>query len=374
MILLVLLALPILIGIAGRLIWRRRITWKEVAIHEVVVMAVIGIGYAIGRADRKSDTEIWNGTISRKWTEQVGCCHSYNCNPHTCVNPCLDSDGDMTVCIETCWDTCYHHKADVAYHAVTSNSESVFNDGCHPPDDAPPARWQQIVEGEPTAIEHAFENYIKAAPGASPWKRDLAEKYRAQIPEYPRVHDLYRVQRVLTKGVMLPDVDALNTRLSEINGKLGARKQVNAILVVTAAKKPEYADALSAAWLGGKKNDLIVVVGLPSGSEIAWVRAISWTKVTAVKEGIEKGVLRLGVFRGPEVLRVIEDEVAARFVRRPMADFAYLAASIEPTPTALWILFALGLLLAVGLQWFFWTHDVFDEEEHGEEYRSRSWN
>ncbi|MDP3771398.1 MAG: hypothetical protein Q8R16_03800, partial [bacterium] len=255
-------------------------------------------------------------------------------------------------------------KADVAYHAVTSNGEPIFDDGCNPPDDAPPARWQQIVESEPTAIEHNFENYIKAAPGAFPWKRDLAEQYRAQIPDYPRVHDLYRVQRVLAKGVALPDVGALNDRLSAINANLGARKQVNIILVVTAAKKPEYADALSAAWLGGKKNDLIVVVGLPSGSEIAWVRVISWTEVTAVKEGIEKGVLHLGMFKGQDVLRII-GEVSEQFVRRPMAKFAYLKASIEPTPTALWTLFAIGLLLALGLQWFFWTHDPFGEEEHG---------
>lgn len=369
MILLALLALPILIGIAGRLIWHRRITWKEVAIHEAVVVVVIGIGYAIGRADRKADTEIWNGTISRKWTEQVGCCHSYDCN---CTTICLpDAEGNIS-CSESC-DTCYRHKADVAYHAVTSNGERVFDDGCNPPENAPPARWAQIVEGEPTAIEHGFENYIKAAPGAFPWKEDLAEKYRAQLPAYPRVHDLYRVTRVLAQGVTRQDLGALDRRLAEINGRLGRQKQVNILLVLTNVMTPEYADALSAAWLGGKKNDLIVVVGLPSGSEIAWVRVISWTKVEAVKQGIEKGVLHLGTFKGDEIVRVIEGEVAERFVRRPMADFAYLKASIEPTPTALWTLFTIGLLLALGLQWFFWANDVFGEEcdEGGE---PRAWN
>lgn len=373
MILLALLVLPVLIGIAGRLIWHRRITWKEVAIHEVVVVGVIGIGYAIGRSDRKADTEIWNGTISRKWTELVSCCHSYDCNPHMCVRPCLDSDGDLSTCIETCYDTCYHHKADVAYHAVTSNGESVFDDGCHPPDAAPPAHWSTIVEGEPTAVEHGFENYIKAAPGAFPWKEDFAEKYRAQLPAYPRVHDLYRVTRVLAQGVTRQDLGALDRRLAGINGRLGRQKQVNIFLVLTSVANSEYTDALSAAWLGGKKNDLIVVIGLPSGSEIAWVRVISWTKVDAVKQGIEKGVLHLGTFRGEEIARVIEGEVAERFVRRPMADFAYLKASIEPTPTALWVLFTIGLLLALGLQWFFWANDVFGEErdEGGE---SRAWN
>ncbi|MDP3771254.1 MAG: hypothetical protein Q8R16_03065, partial [bacterium] len=90
MILLALLALPLLLGIGGRLLGKGRVTWKEVAVHEVLVIAIIGIGYAIGRADRKADTEIWNGTISRKWTEPVGCCHSYDCNPHMCIGTCLD--------------------------------------------------------------------------------------------------------------------------------------------------------------------------------------------------------------------------------------------------------------------------------------------
>lgn len=361
MILLALLALPVLIGIAGRLIWHRRITWKEVAIHEVVVVAVIGIGYAIGRSDRKADTEIWNGTISRKWTAQMGCCHSYDCNPHTCVG--LNFEGELE--IKTCYDTCHRHEVDIAYHAVTSNGERVFDDGCNPPENAPPARWAQIVEGEPTAIEHGFENYIKAAPGAFPWKEDLAEKYQAQLPAYPRVHDLYRVARVLATGVTMQNLGALDRRLAEINGRLGRSKQVNILLVLTSVANSEYADALSAAWFGGKKNDLIVVVGLPSGSEIAWVRVISWTKVEAVKKGIEKGVLHLGTFKGDEIARVIEGEVAERFVRRPMADFAYLKASIEPTPTALWVLFTIGLLLALGLQWYFWENDPFDEERYG---------
>lgn len=373
MVLLALLALPLLLGLLGCFLGRGRVTWKEVAIHEAVVVVVIGIGYAIGRSDRKADTEIWNGTISRKWTAPVRCCHSYSCNPHVCVRPCLDSDGDLSTCIETCYDTCYHHKADVAYHAVTSNGERVFDDGCNPPENAPPARWAQIVEGEPTAIEHGFENFVKAAPGAFPWKEDLAEKYRAKLPTYPRVHDLYRVARVLATGVTMQDLGALDRRLAEINGRLGARKQVNILLVLTNVANPEYADALSAAWLGGKKNDLIVVVGLPSGSEIAWVRVVSWTKVTAVKEGIERRILKLGTFKGDEIARVIEGEVAERFVRRPMADFAYLKASIEPTPTALWVLFTIGLLLALGLQWFFWANDVFGEERD-EGGGSRAWN
>lgn len=366
MMLLALLALPIFIGLIGRLIWRKRITWKEVAVHEAVVVIIVWGGYLIGRSSHMADTEIWNGTIASKTVEQTGCCHSYSCNPHMCMEPCIDSDGDLDMCMGTCYDTCYSHDRDVTYRAAASygpaRSEEVFSDTCNAPSDPPPSRWAAIREGEPAAMERSFENYIKAAPGAFVWKRDVLERYRAKIPEYPRVHDLYRVRRVITVGVQLSEVEALNSRLAEINGRLGAKKQVNIIFVITNEGSPDFADALNAAWLGGKKNDLIVVAGVVGAGEIAWVRVLSWTNVDAVKEGIQERVLHLGMFRGQEVLNVIAEEVEAKFVRRPMADFAYLKASIEPSPTATWVLFAIGLFLAIGLQWFFWVNDTFGEE------------
>jgi len=359
-ILLTLLALPVLLGIGGRLLGKGRVTWKEVLVHEGIVIVVLGIGYWISISARMSDNEIWNGTISRKWKQDVHCCHSYQCNCHTTCS----GSGKNRHCSTHC-STCYRHSRDVAWKAQTSNGETAFSDSCNSPGTSEPARWTQIVVGEPTAFEHSYDNYIQASPDKFPWRWDLREKHRAQLPEYPRVYDHYRVRRVIAQGVALPDAAQLDTALAEANARLGPKKWVNMFVVVTNVAKPEYADALAAAWFGGKQNDLIVVIGLPHGHEIAWVRALSWTKVEAMKRSIEQRILRIGMFQGAEVAKIIVGEVEERFIHRPATDFAYLKASIEPTPTALWTLFAIGLLLALGLQWFFWTHDPFDEEAYG---------
>ena len=360
MILLALIALPALLGLLGRLLGKGRVTWKEFAVHEAVVVVVLGVGYWISISARMSDTEIWNGTISRKWKADVHCCHSYRCY---CFTSCSGS-GKNRSCTEHC-STCYVHGHDVAWYAQTSNGEDAFSDSCNAPGSSEPARWTQIVVGEPTAFEHAYDNYIQASPGKFPWRWDLLEKYRKQIPNYPRVYDHYRVQRVLAVGAVVPDAAALESALAEANARLGPSKWVNMFVVVTNAAKPEYADALAAAWFGGKQNDLIVVIGLPQGSEIAWVRALSWTKVEAMKRSIEQRVLHLGVFHGTEVAQIIVGEVESRFVHRPITDFAYLKESIEPTTTALWVLSIIGLLLGIGLQWYFWENDPFGEEAYG---------
>lgn len=360
MVLLALLALPLLLGLLGRLLGKGRVTWKEVAAHEVVVVIVLGIGYWISISARMSDNEIWNGTISRKWKADVHCCHSYRCH---CFTTCSGS-GTNRHCSEHC-STCYRHSRDVAWYAQTSNGEDAFSDSCNAPGSSEPARWTQIVVGEPTAIEHSYDNYIQASPNKFPWRLDLREKYGQQLPEYPRVYDHYRVRRVLATGVSVPDAAVLEAALAEMNARLGPRKWVNILVVVTKVEKPEYADALAAKWFGGKQNDLIVVIGTPSSSEIAWVRAFSWTKVEAMKRSIEQRIVRLGTFKGAEIAKVIDGEVQERFVHRPITDFAYLKESIEPTTTACWILGIIGLFLALGLQWYFWENDPFDEERYG---------
>ncbi|MFH1098948.1 MAG: hypothetical protein V1723_03445 [Candidatus Uhrbacteria bacterium] len=355
MVLLALLVLPVLIGIVGYFVGKGRITWKEVVAHELVVLVIIGGGYAIGRYVHMADTEIWSGTITRKWSETSGCCHSYDC---FCHETCSGS-GSNRSCHRSC-QTCHYHNHDVEWNAITSNGETVFHDGCNAPGSAPPARWEQIVVGEPTAVEHSFVNYIKAAPGAFAWKKTTLEQYAKNIPAYPRVYDHYRARRFLAVGVSIPDADALNTRLAEINGNLGVLRKVNIIVVAVDTADPEYADALAAAWLGGKKNDLIVAIGVSPSPTIAWIRVISWTKSDAMKAEIQSRIMELGTLRGPEALSIIAEEVNNKFVRRPMADFAYLKASIEPPPWIMWTLFVLGILAALGLQWYFWENDPFD--------------
>jgi hypothetical protein len=122
-----------------------------------------------------------------------------------------------------------------------------------------------------------------------------------------------------------------------------------------------YYEAMAEAWLGGKKNDVILLIGAPEFPRIAWAAVLSWTKAEEMKIAIREGVMALPEFDGSAVLALLKREVSTSFVRRPMSDFEYLRASVEPSPSAQAFLFVLGVALSIGLKIAFWKHDVFSE-------------
>ena len=354
MILFGLLFLPVLLGLAGLIFGKGKVTLKEFLVHEAIVVVILTSGFFIARCGAMTDTEIWNGRIARKWEESGSCCHSYRCNCHEVCN----SEGES--CHESC-DTCYEHISDDEWHAISTNNEIVFSDNCNRPGSAPPSRWLQIVPGEPTAVEHWYQNYIKGNHDSIFRREGAKARFKRFIPEYPEVYDYYRANRFLAVGVAIPNLHALNQRLGEINGRLGAAKQVHIIVLVVPERDPMYLEGLREAWLGGKKNDFIVVIGAPEYPAIAWAGAISWTRVEELKLAVRDRIMELETFQGERVLQIVHEEVRDKFIRRPMSDFEYLRYSVTPPEWASWMLFFLGVIIAVALQWYFWNEDPFGD-------------
>jgi hypothetical protein len=159
MTLLFLLFLPMVLALVAFYTGRGKITWKELLVHEGVLLLIIGVGYAIGLSNRSSDVEHWNGRIAKKWQDTGSCCHSYQCN---CYQSCSGS-GTGRSCSTVC-STCYEHARDQEWHAITTNNETAYSQNCGRPGTSAPDRWQAIVVGEPTSMEHDFTNYIKGNP------------------------------------------------------------------------------------------------------------------------------------------------------------------------------------------------------------------
>jgi hypothetical protein len=104
------------------------------------------------------DTEIWNGRIVDRHRERVSCSHSYKCH---CHDVCSGSGKDKS-CHEEC-DTCYEHSYDIDWIAKSSNDETFTFDRVDRQGLLMPDRYKQVFIGEPTAVEHHFENYFKLA-------------------------------------------------------------------------------------------------------------------------------------------------------------------------------------------------------------------
>jgi hypothetical protein len=344
------LLLPLGIITAAKIAWPDKVTVKEFLACIGVVLMLMCVGYFVGRSSRTSDTEIWSGRIRSKTRETEPCSHSYECFCTT------DSKG-RTTC-----RTCYEHAYDVAWVARTTNDELAYRDGSNPPYSLPPSRWRHIRVGEPTAIEHSYTNYIRGNPDSVLRTRGFGERYRTSIPSYPEVVDHYRANRFLTSGVTVPDAAEYRTWLDGLNADLGRRRQVNIIVLVTQHSNPEYADGVRELWLGGKKNDVIVVVGAPDFPRIEWARVITWSRSEELKVNIRDRVMAMREFEPRGFFWILRDEVGHHFIRRPMHDFEYLAATITPPTWVIVLLTMLGILSACGLAWHAVHNDWFDEE------------
>jgi len=358
MILLGLLAIPLIIGVVAMIFGKGELTWKEFLVQEGVILLLVGGGYgasvAITRWSASDDTEIWNGRVADKKKGTEHCCHSYQCNPHPCM---CDSKGRCS----TCWDTCYRHAWDVVWSARSTNGETIYRNGCNPPGTSTPARWTTIVKGEPTAFGHSYTNYIKANPESIMRRTGAAKKFAGLLPGYPQVYDHYRVRQFLFMKVKVDKSlkQWLDEKLMDINGDIGARKQLNIIVVVAATDDPQYVEALREHWLGGKKNDLVVVIGAKHFPELSFVGTVTWSRSEEMKLAIRDRIMETEKFDHEKILSIIQDEASNKFVRQEMKEYEYLMSNVEPPWWLLLILFVLGLAASIVMTVYFIRNDPF---------------
>lgn len=364
MIFLTLLIIPIIV-IALFRFFSNSISWKETAIHFVAALIVTGVSAAACYYSNTSDTEVWNGVVREKKSEKVSCSHSYQCNCH----PSCSGTGKSRTCTTVC-STCYEHSYDIDWNVYTSNGEVVSIDRVNRQGTDEPQRWSLVKIGEPTARTHSYENYIKGSPDSLFRKSGQMEVYKESILTYPHVHDYYRMNRLLIESGPVADVASWNNGLSDINARLGSAKQVNAMVVIT-TKPRDYYFALEQAWIGGKKNDAVLVIGVDSGLHPVWVEVMAWVLDNKFKVLLKEEVLSLQSIEAGTTLPVFEKNITALYKRKPMHDFEYLKASIVPTTFQWTVSIIIGLIVTIGLGIYFHMADPFGDEGYSHGYGRR---
>lgn len=375
-----LLLIPILITVLCSLIShlsnssKYKITLKEFLCLEGWIIFSIVVAFFIAKNSNMRDVELLNGTIVHKEREEVPCVHSYSCPP--CWETCTtDSEGHES-CTEHC-STCYEHEYDVDWNIYINygmmndvmDIKRIDRQGIKEP-----PRWTEIQLGDPSSRTHVYDNYLKASPDSILVRHGGSDKYKKLIPAYPiNIYDYYKVNRFINMGINITneDIKWWNTELMKINSNLGPKKQVN-IIIVTVSADPDYVFALEEAWIGGKKNDFIVVLSVTSFPKIDWVRVISWTSRKDLMIEIRDEISNIGnITRKEEISNLIKSKIEEKFVRRKMAEFDFLLSSIKPSPTALKILWVLSVLQTIGLVIFFWVYELFDTHNCYQRRRSR---
>lgn len=351
MYLFMLMLVPVIIGCIG-LFWSKgRITIKEFFTLEGAVFVVMLVGFLIARWGDTYDMEIWSGRIVDKKKVWVSCEHSYECNCST------DDEGNRSC------QTCYEHFNDWDWRIYTSNGETITIDRVDRRGSYEPPRWTKAYKGEATAVAHSFENYIKANPDTILRRTNAVERFKNLVPAYPnKVYDYYRVNRFVEAGMREGHIRDWVWLLRELNADLGKKKQVNVIVVAVKTGDSSYRFALEEAWLGGKKNDLVIILGVPNYPEISWAHVMSWSRSEDLKVELRDAILAIGtVAKRDAIIQVTREMVEKKFVRRPWTDFKYLTAGLQPGRTATIILFSLGFILTMGLTVYFYQNDPFAE-------------
>ena len=358
----ILFLLPAIIAFAVFAFGHREITIKEFGVQVVAQAIVAALSVAVVYSSNTSDSEVWNGQVTSKESRRVSCGHDYRCH---CRQVCTGS-GKKRSCSTRC-QTCYRHSYDMNWEVRSTIGDfrisRLDSQGLNEP-----PRWTSVKVGDPVAETHSYENFIKAAPGTLFRHQGLLAKYEGKIPEYPlNVFDYYNLNRVvLVNGANLPDLLAWNAGLARLNGELGKAKQVNVVLVVVKDLGGEFSQALGQAWLGGKKNDVIVVIGTPDNQTVTWSYVMSWTDRQILKVKLRDAVLDVGKLDKDAILASTKYLIEQHYVRKEMKDFVYLKGSITPTVTQFVVSLIFGVLVAAGLSYFFYHNDLF-------ETRKRRW-
>lgn len=317
--------LTIPIGIFGWNAHKGTINWQGAIGGTLTVSILLLAGFSLARWSSMRDQEYWSGRITEKTTGSEHCCHCrQECD--TCTR--RDSSGNTSRYSCNCREVC-NHSRDYWWSLEFSTGDSVPISRCEPNSWAEPPAWTNAQVGEPGVVPHAYTNYLLADPD-SVYRQSAAAEM--PTPAYPALYEYYKVDRAIDMGTSMP-LGAWNQALNQMNADLGGKKQVNIILIATPNPDPIFADSVEHNWLYGKKNDLIIVVGVgaPDKDTIAWARVVTISNVEDLKIALRDGLQGKSLSDVEGTAQLIRKEIEEKFNRTPMANFEYLASAAKPT-------------------------------------------
>ena len=254
----------IILGLASILFKAILIKKKHIVLHFLVTLTICSFFAFVQMLRSYNDTEVLTGVVTGKDTERTTCAHN----------------GE--------------HKYDIEWYVYFSTGERVKIDRRDPAGVLTPHRWDSTVIGEPASFLYQYKNHVKGAPYQllKHTDKDGLKKYKDLLPEYPRkIYDYYRVSRFITVNFNPPkgtkNVVAAwanqhavlnyywNKEVSGMNSRIGIDKSANVILVLCKDLKQDYASALRAHWREGKKNDMLIIIGVDSAYHINWASVMA---------------------------------------------------------------------------------------------------
>jgi len=191
----------------------------------------------------------------------------------------------------------------------------------------------------PVTATRSFENRIKAAPTVFSFPKPPKH---AQTFPYPRPTDWLMSNRLL--GTAASSINML--AFDRMQAALGPVKHVNVIIVGFGDTDDIAAQWQRAAWVGGKKNDLVVCYGGSDMLHPTWVNVFGWSESDVAKRKIETLFLTEPVTT--DILPKLQNIIMAEYVPKDWHKFDYI--TITP-PTWAYVVY---FFVMVASQFGFW--------------------
>lgn len=347
--LLALFIFPLVWPFIAKYIWGKELEWSLVALNVITVIIVISILWLGGSYSAAYDTEIINGYVTGKEKERVSCSHSYSCNCKN-VTSCSGSGKNRSCSTSRVCDTCYEHTFDYSWIVKTTIREFTI-DRVDRQGLKEPKRWTIVNLNDPVSDTHTYINWIKGAPDSLFSKVSLANnKYVELVPEYPSsIYDYYNLDRVVNFGGVAQDIPAWNANISKQLSKLGIEKEVNYVIVFAANDK-SIADAIEYKWLGGKKNDVIIVIGIDKYPHAEWVKVFAWSKNNVFHADLRDAIMEEDL-DPVKTNNIIANQIKKGYNRISMQEFEYLKDRIEPPTWLIVLCIMVSLLGSPAVTW-----------------------
>ena len=326
----------------------REYIWKEFGIQTVATLGYLGIIYFLlfSYTTNLSDKNYYNGSVKsatyyEAWTELVHYTESYSCgsykHPKTCTRQktrrdyhpeyfqILTSLRENISISKRDYIKCKQEFGDT-FKSIFRPDKVSFGDGnkyISYPD--------KII---PTSVAHSYINYVAAAnENVIHTKVPKSEVLRlikeGKIRNYPT---LYRgtygeteLTRIIDTTGKIKDYTNLLKELNKLSVKVGKSKQANPIIYITNEDRG-FKDALSQAWNMGKKNDIILILGVNDKEVIKWSDVICFTDNTDFIVNMQNDFIDKKVNK--KVIDILGKNIIKSYIRKPMKDFEYLKENI----------------------------------------------
>lgn len=326
------------------------VTFKEFMLYTVAHVCLFSLISCMFLWGNNTYTEIYNGTITSKYSKKESCEHSYRCNCHT---ECSGS-GKNKSCHEEC-DTCYEHPYDISWYVKDTAKERFEITRVNRQGTREPERWTKVQIGDPTASLHSYKNYIKGSNNIL--KEYVETDYPEALPEYPNnVYDYYKLNRYIT--INYPYLQSDIEQLSKINGDLGPTKECNIIVIIMKDKPKEIANAIMSKWGGGNKNDIIVMVNVIDQNIISWTNIFAMTQSKTLQVKLRDAIMDMHYYESIKFLEILRNNVALYFDREEMKNYKYLEYDINLETWQIVLGLLLGFSFSIGSLIFLHKNEV----------------